>query len=228
MKIIAIVQARMGSNRLPGKVLKRIRGKPILWYVIKRLKLSRGIGRIVVATSVQKENDAIEKFCKKTKTACFRGSEADVLKRYYDCAKKEKADQIIRITADCPLIDPNLVDMVIKEHLKKKNQYTATNVESGRHFPRGQDVEIFGFATLERTNKEAKSRSEREHVTLYITKNPRKFKTQYINPKKKLKTQDIRLCVDYTDDFVLIKDIIEFFDPRIGFSLADIEGFFHR
>jgi len=116
--IVAIIQARMGSTRLPGKVLLDIVGKPMLWHIVNRLRYSKLINRIVVGTSINKKDDLIENFCKEYKIDFYRGSEEDVLDRYYQTAKVFEANIIIRITADCPLIDPEIVDLVIKNHIK--------------------------------------------------------------------------------------------------------------
>ncbi len=140
---LAIIQARMGSKRLPGKVLMNIGQKPMLQRVIERVKRAKLIDKVIVATSNKGKDDQIKKFCSKLNTECFRGSEEDVLARFYEAAKAQKADVVVRITADCPFVDPEIIDQIIEIHLKNKNDYTANNTESS--YPRGTDVEVFNF-----------------------------------------------------------------------------------
>ena len=169
-----IVQARMGSSRLRGKVMLSIGGKPMLWHVIDRLKKTEKINEIILAIPDTEENDILEKFAKANKLKYFRGSEKDVLSRYYLAAQKFKIDTILRITSDCPLVDPKLVDLLVEKHLNSGADYTS-NVQK-RTFPKGLDIEVFNFAALERAYKEGKSDPEREHVTLYIREHPGMFR----------------------------------------------------
>jgi len=141
MKIVAIIQARMSSTRLPGKVLMEICGKPLLWHVVNRVSHSKYISQIVIATSTNPKDDEIEKFAKKYKLKVFRGSENDCLDRYYKAAKKYKADVIVRITADCPLICPEIIDRVIAEFKKNNSDYVSNSII--HTFPDGVYVEVF-------------------------------------------------------------------------------------
>jgi len=201
--IVAIIQARMSSTRLPGKVMEDISGKPMLWHVINRIRYSKLIDKIVVATSINKKDDIIENFCKENGIFYYRGDEEDVLKRYYETAKIYNANKIVRITSDCPLIDPEIVDIVIKEHIKDKVDYTSNTIE--RTFPRGLDTEVFNFETLKKTNELAKEKYQREHVTIFIYENPHLFKIKNVRNFKDL--SDLRWTVDEEKDLIFVREI---------------------
>jgi len=203
--IAAIIQARMTSTRLPGKVLMDIEGKPMIWHVVNRLKFSKKLDDIILAIPDTKESDILEEFAENNNIKYFRGGEEDVLSRYYQTAKKFNVDPIIRITSDCPLIDPKIVDLVIEKHLNSAADYTSNTLKIT--FPRGLDVEVFNFDVLKRTYKEAKENYQREHVTPYICENPGIFKLQNIEARGKLKRPDLRLTVDTKEDLQLIREI---------------------
>ncbi len=222
MKIVVIIQARFSSTRLPGKVLMKIKDKMILDYVIDRLKLCKNVDDIVLATSRNKKDDAIEKYAKEKKINYIRGSEENVLSRYYEAAKKYNADVIVRITSDCPLIDFEIVDEVIKKHIENKADYTSNVLE--RTYPRGFDTEVFNFEILETTYKNADKDYHKEHVTEYIMEHPEKFKLLNVEAKGKIKRPDIRITVDTKEDFELIKNIILHFSD-IKFTAKDIIDF---
>lgn len=170
MNIIAIIQARMGSSRLPGKVMKDLYGKSVLAHDIERVKQSKFIDDIIIATTTHKNDDIIEKEALICGVKCYRGSEDDVLSRYYYAAKEYEADIIIRITSDCPLIDPFILDDVIV-FFQENNYDIVTNAgidPSQRTYPRGLDVEIFSFAKLEEAFEKAKEPYQHEHVTPFI------------------------------------------------------------
>lgn len=169
-KIVAIIQARMGSTRLPGKVMKKMFGRTVLSHVIERVKQSEEINEIVIATSTLEQDEVISKEAKKCGVNCFRGSEDDVLSRYYFTAKENNADAVVRITTDCPLIDPSIIDKIINNY--KKNSYNlVTNAgidTSQRKYPRGLDTEVFSIKDLEKAFSNAIESYQREHVTPYI------------------------------------------------------------
>src|SRR5215471_19924439 len=160
MKVVAIIQARMGSSRLPGKVLAEVCGKPILHYVISRARQARTLNLVVVATSDDSTDDVIEEFCEINRVQYFRGSQSDVLDRYYHAAKHFHADAIVRLTADCPLLDPIVIDEVVRTFVSGKFDY----VSSAENYPDGLDTEIFSWKALKKTWQEARLLSEREHV----------------------------------------------------------------
>ena len=207
MKVVAIVQARMGSTRLPVKVLMDILGKPMLWHMLSRLRLSTKIDNIVLAIPDSRQNDQLEDLAKGLNLHHFRGSEDDVLSRYYGAATKFEADVIVRLTSDCPLIDPKVTDTVIEEHLNSDADYTSNIMK--RTFPRGLDTEVFNFETLKRAYREAKQDYEREHVTPYIHQHPDSFKLRSVEASGKLRWSDLRLTVDTEEDLKLIREIFE-------------------
>jgi len=202
-KIVAIIQARMGSTRLPGKVMKEIVGFPMLWHVVNRLKHSILLDRIVVATTINSKDDIIEDFCKKNNIELFRGNEDDVLDRYYMSAKHFEADIIVRITSDCPLIDPYIVDLVIRKHMNCNVDYTSNTLK--RTYPLGLDTEVFNFSSLEKAYYEAKENYQREHVTVYFYENPNLFKLQ--NVENSINLSYLRWTVDEERDFQFVSEI---------------------
>jgi spore coat polysaccharide biosynthesis protein SpsF len=215
-KIIAIIQARMGSTRLPGKVMMKINGKPILEHVIERVLESKLISDLVVATTTLSLDDEIESYSKKNKIKIFRGDSNDVLDRFYRCSKLFKANIIIRISADSPLIDPLIIDKCIsKFHENKKLDYLSNTInkknnywcENYNGFPIGIAVEVFRFKALEKAWRESSSLSDREHVTEYIWKNSKFFNLDYVENENN--KSDLRLVVDTKEDFNFIKKFIE-------------------
>ena len=207
--ISAIVQARTGSTRLPNKIFKELCGKPILWHVINRLSYSKLIKQIIIATTNLSEDDKVEEFCKTNNILFYRGSSDDVLSRYYEAAKKFNADLIIRITSDCPVIDPQIIDKMTNNFFdfyeKEKIDYMSNTII--RTFPRGLDAEIFPFNVLEKTHLEAKQDYEREHVTPYIYQHPEIFKIKNFTCEKDYSFY--RWTVDTIEDFKLIEKIYE-------------------
>lgn len=212
-KITAIIQARMSSTRLPGKVLMNIENKPMLYHVVKQTLASKLIDDVVIATTTYSEDDAIEKLCKQLKLKYFRGSKNDLLDRYYKCAKKFKCDIIVRITSDCPFIDPDIIDMMINKFLKNSYDYVSNNVEKNKNkwknstcnFPQGMTVEVSSFPILEKAWKEAKKPSEREHVFPYVQFHPKLFKISNIIHKKDISY--LRCTVDRKEDLKFVQEI---------------------
>ena len=199
-----IIQARMGSSRLPGKVLmKSGNGIPLLYHVINQLRHCSKVKNLVIATTTNQEDDEIEKFADNNSVNVFRGSEKDVLDRYFQCAKKYSFSTIVRITSDCPLIDPQIVDKVIERFFSGNYDY-ATNTLI-RTFPIGTDAEVFSFSALETAWKNAQLPSEREHVTPHL-RNKGNFKT--INVENDTNISNLRLTVDRIEDFELINEIL--------------------
>lgn len=222
MKIGAIIQARTASTRLPKKILKKLPYKSnitVLEQVIRRLKKSHKINDIILATTINKSDEAIIKIADKEGLTWFRGSEENVLERFYLTAKKNHLDIIVRITSDCPCLDSAIVDLVIDEYFKQKVDYISNSVNS---FSRGQDVEVMSFQTLEKAFRYAKNQYEQEHVTAYIYKSePNKFKISELEAPPKLFAPDIRLTLDTKEDYVLLcavfdylYEINNFFDAR--------------
>ena len=201
--VVAIVQARMSSTRLPGKVMKGIAGRPMLWHVVNRLKASVLIDEIVVATTTGPEDDIIEEWCKLGGTGFSRGSLDDVLDRYYQAAKSFRARTVVRVTSDCPLIDPALVDRAIEKF--GEGGFDHVSVDSS--FPDGLDAEVFSFDALKKAHDEAALASEREHVTPYIWKRPQVFSLCKLKSRADLSS--MRWTVDDERDLKLVTEIYE-------------------
>jgi len=210
MSIIAIIQARISSTRLPRKVLKKIEDKTILEHVINRVKTAKKLDDVIVATTVKKEDLEIVKLCANLGISIFCGSEDDVLDRYYQTARLFKADHIIRITSDCPLIDPQVLGKVIELYFQKKADYASNTMSET--FPDGLDAEVFSFKTLKRAWENAKLSSEREHVTPYIRKNSNIFKI--VNLKSNINLNNRRWTIDEPEDFEFIKIIYKNLYPK--------------
>ncbi len=166
--VLAIIQARMGSTRLPGKVLIDLEGKPVIERVVDRVLMAKKVDKVVVATSIDQNNLPLVELCAKKKIQVFVGSEDDVLDRFYQAAKLFNPDHVVRITADCPLMDPAVIDLVIDEHLNNGHDYTSNTFSET--YPDGEDVEVFKYSALEKAWSNATLTSEREHVTPYIRK----------------------------------------------------------
>ncbi len=201
--VVAIIQARMGSTRLPGKVLKDLCGRTVLWHVVTRVRRVRGIDRVVVATTTSAGDDAIVKWCEGEGVAVFRGSSEDVLDRYYRAALEYGAATVVRITSDCPLIDPGLVEMAID----KFQEGGFDHVSVGGNYPDGLDTEVFSFAALECAWKEARLGSEREHVTPFIWKQPERFRLYGFSSAED--HRDMRWTVDDERDLQFVRAVCE-------------------
>lgn len=217
MKSVAIIQARMGSTRFPNKVMRPICGTPMIGLLLERLARAQRVDRIVVATSASVANDALERYVRELGFGVFRGSEDDVLDRYYQVAKQERADTVLRITGDCPLIDPGVVDAVVEEFSRSGADY-ASNVEPPT-FPDGLDTEVFTFAALERAWREATSRHDREHVTPYIREPGR---AAHANVAHAVDESGERWTVDEPPDFELIERVFTHFHPRRDFGWQEV------
>jgi spore coat polysaccharide biosynthesis protein SpsF len=221
MRIEAFIQARMGSTRLPGKVLKQVLGRPLLDFLVERLAQCHELDHIIILTSKQAQDDAIASFCQEKNLLCFRGSEDDVLDRYYQASLERQPEGIVRITADCPLIDPDIVDQVIKVFRQHHPHADYVSNSLQRTFPRGLDVEVFSFKALEQAFQQAHWPEEREHVTLYLYRHPEKFQLYNVAHIPSLATY--RWTVDTPEDFALVRLILEHLYPKNRqFCLNDI------
>lgn len=207
-KVYAIVQARMGSTRLPGKVMKKIVGKPMLELMIERLKCCKELNGIIIATTNSEADQAIVDLVNSLDgILLFRGSEEDVLSRYHGAAVMYNAETVVRVTSDCPLIDPVILDKIVNVYHEKAGAIDyASNIRE-RTYPRGLDVEVFSFAALDRAFKEATLQPDREHVTEYILQRPVEFRMYDVVDKSD--KSSLRWTVDTQEDFELITKIYE-------------------
>jgi spore coat polysaccharide biosynthesis protein SpsF len=218
MKIVAIVQARMGSSRLPHKVLKDLAGATVLDRVLNRLGRSRLIQETLVATTVEPADVAIIQHCQRAGRRVFRGSEKDVLDRYYQAAKYTNADVVVRITSDCPLIDAEVTDATIRAFLDQRSDYTS-NVRV-RTYPRGLDTEVMTVQALERAWRESTKPYQREHVTPYIYENPGKFGLHGI--ENDIDCSQHRWTVDTPEDLQLLQAVYARFGGRDDFGWREV------
>ena len=216
--VVAIIQARMGSSRLPGKSLAEVEGRPMLWHVIQRVKRARLVDRVVVATSTASADDAIEKMCAENGVACYRGSENDVLDRYYQAARCEQATEVVRITADCPLIDPDVVDHVVRRFQRGDLDYASNAMV--QTYPDGLDTEICSFSALERAWRESTKSYEREHVTPYLRSG--KFRTANVENDSSSLYRQYRWTVDEPKDLEFVRAVYEAFRQKECFGMKDI------
>jgi spore coat polysaccharide biosynthesis protein SpsF len=218
MNTLAIVQARMGSCRLPGKVLMDLGGQTVLARVVRRLKRSSEIDKMVVATTRQPADDMIAEACESLQVPCFRGAEHDVLDRYYQAAHSYSASAVVRITADCPLIGPQLVDETIRVLREERADY-ASNLFP-RTYPRGLDAEVFTAAALDRAWNEAREPYQREHVTPYLYQHPETFRLAAV--RGGLDYSRYRWTLDTLEDLKLLRTIYSLFDGRDDFSWQEV------
>ena len=206
-----VIQARMGSTRLPGKVLMDLCGKPVLLHIIEQLKNLKEEYKRVIITSTEEKDNAIENFCKENKILFFRGSEDDVLDRYYQAAKLFKLQHIVRLTGDNPLVDANNLQFLIEEHLKNNADYSSNKSEVNSGLPEGIGAEIFTFSALEKSWIDGKKDNHREHVNEYILENQDKFKVLFVKIRdSRLSTcKDLRLTIDTREDFEFVEGMIK-------------------
>jgi spore coat polysaccharide biosynthesis protein SpsF len=219
MKIIGIIQARMGSSRLPGKVMMELAGEPMLKRVFVRLSRATRLNEVVVATTVKSEDDLIAELCKANSWPCSRGDEMDLLDRYYRAALQFGADVIVRVTSDCPMIEPSIVDLVISEFLSNQPLDYASNTIDPRTFPRGLDNEAVSFDALRRAWEEDDDPAWREHVTPYIYRHPEIFKLRaLVNP---IDYSSLRWTVDTPEDLAFASKLYNHFGHD-RFSWIDV------
>ena len=223
--ILAILQARVSSTRLPGKVLLPLLGKPMLVRQIERILRSQRIDKHIVATSAETEDDAIENLCNEINIECFRGSLDDVLDRFYQAAKVYKPEHVVRLTGDCPLTDPQIIDRLIDFHLAGGYDYSSNALEPS--YPDGLDAEVMKFNVLEQAWRKATTKTEREHVTFYIYNEPTLFKIGV--EKNHVDLSYLRWTVDEPEDFSLVETIYQNLYPlNPSFTQDDILALLHN
>ncbi len=209
---VGIIQARTGSSRLPGKILMNVAGKTLLEHMVERISHSKKLDKIVIATTTKSTDDAIVEIAKKLKIDYFRGSEDDVLDRYYNASKKFDANVVVRLCSDCPLLDGNVIDDVLDDYFTGGYDYVSNLVPLPRTYPDGLSVEVFSSELLNDAQFNAKKPSEREHVTFYMWGQPEKYSIHRTEYKTDL--SKYRFNIDYREDYLLLEKIFEHFYPK--------------
>lgn len=210
MSVNAIIQARCGSTRLPAKVFADINGKPLIWHVVDRLRHTKNIDKIIIATTISPKDDRIEEWCKENGIDFFRGSEKDVLNRYYSASEAFPSDYVVRITADDPFKEPTVIDAVITKLIDEGYDHVTNNLPPS--FPEGLDCEAFKKSTLDRSEKEAKTDFEREHVTQYIYHHPEIFKIGNVSCDHQL--SHLRWTIDKEVDLEMVRAVYTKRNPQ--------------
>ena len=206
-KVVGLIQARMNSERLPGKVLLPILGKPVIWHMHNRLKQSKLLDNVVISTSSNKENQKIRDFASNENIPYFSGSELDLLDRMYQAALQYNATTVVRITGDCPFVDPQIVDLMLSEYFNKKTEYDLALNSKIHTFPHGLEVEIYPIETLRKLLSKISQPEFREWFIIYLYKHDKDFKILNITNKKNL--SKIRLTIDYQEDYEFTKLIYQ-------------------
>lgn len=209
-RVVTIIQARMGSSRLPGKVMRPLGAQPVLQRVLQRVWQSRLHGEAVVATSYLEQDDPIVAWCQQARVPCFRGSERDVLERYYHCAALHHADIVVRVTADSPLFDPEILDTVISTHQDEGGDYVFCH-----SLPAGIGQETLSFAALECAFQSAMRPEDREHVMTYLTDHPALFTLRFLEPPAGLGLPDWRITLDSEQDYRLFSRLFALTDGEV-------------
>jgi len=207
LKTIGIIQARMNSKRLPGKVMMKIFNKPIIWHIFQRLKQCSKLDQIVISTGPFEDNKEIHKFAKMSDIPLYSGSEDDVIDRIFNTAKIYESDFVVRITADCPFVDPKIIDKMVSFHHENFQKYDIVVNNKPPTFPHGLDIEVYSFKTLEKMWSKIKEPELRNWFPLFIEKNPEMFRIYNISNSSKL--SELRWTLDYSEDFEFIKKIFE-------------------
>ncbi len=221
-KVVASIEARMGSSRLPGKVLMDIGGKAALDRLIARLRMCKYVDDIILATSNKSSDDVLHDWAKDNNVSIYRGSENDVLDRVVQAQKAMNSDVIVEVTGDCPLLDPEVVDLGIETFFN--NDCDIVNNVQKPSFPQGADVQVFRFDMLEKVSKEISDSAVREHVSLYFYENPNLYKIIHLIAPDSLQRPDLRLQLDYKEDLDFIREVYKNLEPQYGdkFGLKEI------
>jgi spore coat polysaccharide biosynthesis protein SpsF len=215
----------MGSERMPGKVLKELSGKPALIHIFDILKQTKKLDDFIVLTTILDEDDAIENLSKQNSVRCIRGSVHDVLDRFRIAAETLKPDRIVRVTGDDPLMDPEIIDRVIEEHNEGDFDYTSNMIE--RTYPRGMDTEVIEFSALKSSWQSTSDKDDHEHVTLYIRRHPDLFKTHSVK-KAGEPLDNLRLCLDTEEDLKLISEIYKHLYNGKPIKLEEVISFLNE
>ncbi len=208
-KIVALMQARMASTRLPGKTLMPLGGKTVLGWAVERVRGAKLVDEFVLATTRRKDDDVLEEFAAARQLSCFRGADEDVLDRYYRAAQHFGADGVVRVSGDNPMVDSDLVDMVVKSYRDGDGGYVAVLPGKGSKLPMGFAVEVFSFDVLEAAWREDDDIPGREHVTQFILKNPERFAVRYLDPG--VESSPVCLTVDTSEGYEITRKVFESF-----------------
>jgi len=220
MKIVATIEARMTSSRLPGKVLMDVLDKPILHYLVARLKRVQLLDEIVLATTINSTDDSLVEFANNENIKYYRGSEDDVMARVAGAAESVDADLIVEITGDCPIIDPDIIEQAIQTYINNNVDYVSN--AHVRSYPDGMDVQVFSLNVLKKSLNMTDDILDHEHVTLHIRNHPKLFSHLNLVAPKKLWWPDLGLTLDERSDFELLKKIIEYFSDNIFFDCYEV------
>jgi spore coat polysaccharide biosynthesis protein SpsF len=222
MKFVATIEARMTSTRLPGKVMLEAAGKPMLEHLVERLKLVKSIDEIVIATTKNSTDDLMEEFSDRLRVKVFRGDEDNVMSRVIEAGKSANADVIVEITGDCPIIDHEIIEQTIQVYKHNSADYVSNN--NIRSYPDGMDVQVFALEKLIESSKMTNNALDQEHVTLHIRNNPELFSRINLHSTPELYLPDLGLTLDEQEDYVLLKNIIEYFYDKGNpyFSCNDV------
>lgn len=225
--VVATIEARMGSTRLPEKVLLPIMGRPMLLLMLERVKRAKLVDEIVVATTTKPDDDKIAKLAKKERVSVFRGSEEDVLKRVVQAAKKFGAGVVVRLTADCPVVDWRIIDRLVRIYQSENYDYVSNVIK--RSFPLGLDVEVLSFKKLQEIEKIATGQVYREHPPYYFYVHPRQFRLKNWQAKGKMHWPDLRVTLDTKEDYLVLTKIFEELYPQNpDFSAEDVVELMRR
>ncbi len=228
-RVVASIEARMGSSRLPGKVLKDINGKPALRRLIDRLRMCRKVDEVVVATSTNQGDDVLADWCKTNNVLCYRGSENDVLDRVVGAQKFVESDIVVEITGDCPLTDPEIVDMGVETFLAH-NVEVVTNCGRVLTWPMGQYVQVFPLALLDEVNRSIDDIAVHEHVSLYFYEHPERYRLIELIAPRRWQAPEWRMQLDYPEDLHFLNEIYKRLEPihGEGFGIEEVMTLLRR
>jgi spore coat polysaccharide biosynthesis protein SpsF len=224
INIVTVIQARIGSSRLPNKIFLPLSNRPLLYRMYQRVELSKLKGTIVIATTTEKNDNKVEELCKEFQINCYRGHPTDLLDRHYQAAKLFNADAVVKIPSDCPLIDPNIIDKVIEFYIKNLSKYDYVSNLHPATYPDGNDVEIMSFEALQNAWHNSERNLEREHTTPYLWENPDKFRIGNVEWETGLDySMSYRFTIDYEKDYNFLKLVYdELYPINDKFTLQDI------
>lgn len=228
MRVIATVQVRMGSSRLPGKAMRDIAGKPLLGHLLDRLALATRLDGIVVATSVRADNDVIETYCGSRGLACFRGDEDDVLGRMVGALRSQDAAIGVEVFGDCPLIDPAIVDQLVDLFVQSDGAFDFVGNDLTTTWPPGMEVEVFSVAALADAERRCGDPATREHGTLFIRQNPNLYRLRNVEAPPAFRRPELELEVDTPEDLAVMEAVLRHFSDRRDVGLAELIRFMDR